>query len=339
VLRAFALPHVSLANGWSMTHDETHLCWRGVCSLVRVTFLAVAAGYGCGQAPSSLFSSAGGNDGVASGSANSAGFQATGASGSASALGGSASGGAGNQSSGGGASSGGASAGAPSAGAAGNAPSAGAANSGGDASGGGGGLLSGMAGSGGASGPSACDGKLVMPPALIADFEQGVAGWYGYIGNLAAPVVSTEPGAAMTAYAARFSGGMAKISGMYFPMPCRDVSEFDGMSFWGRSETPSAVRFLAVIPKTDPTAGIGDCDAATMTCSDHPGKPFTFGPDWTLYHAAWSELKQLGFGAPASFDNVINAVLWINDGAVDHFNFSIDEVTFYTGTPPTPPTP
>jgi hypothetical protein len=314
-----------------MTHDETELCWRGIRNLGRLTFLALAAGYGCGQAPTGLFSSAGGNDGVGSGSSNSAGFQSAGASGSASTLGGSANGGTGDASSGG-ASTGGASAGAPAAGAAGNASSAGAANSGGDASGGAGGM-------GGAPAPSACGGKLVMPPALIADFEQGVAGWYGYIGNTAAPVVSTAPGADNTAQAARFSGGMAKISGMYFPMPCRDVSQFDGISFWGRSETPSAVRFLAVIPKTDPTVGIGDCDAATMTCSDHPGKPFTFGPDWTLYHAAWSELKQLGFGAPATFDNVINAVLWINDGAVDHFNFSIDEVAFYSGAPPTPPIP
>jgi hypothetical protein len=319
-----------------MTHDETQLCWRGIRNLRRLTFVALAAGYGCGQAPTGLFSSTGGNDGVGSGSSNSAGSQAAGESGSASALGGSANGGAGNASSGG--ASIGASAGAPSAGAAGNASSAGAANSGGDASGGAGGM-GGMGGMGGAPALSACDGKLVMPPALIADFEQGVAGWYGYIGNTAAPVVSTDPGADNTAHAARFSGGMAKISGMYFPMPCRDVSQFDGISFWGRSETPSAVRFLAVIPKTDPTVGIGDCDAATMTCSDHPGKPFTFGPDWTLYHAAWSELKQLGFGAPATFDNVINAVLWINDGAVDHFDFSIDEVTFYTGAPPTPPIP
>jgi hypothetical protein len=309
-----------------MTHDETELCWRGIRNLVGVTCLAVAAGYGCGQAPTGLFSSAGGNDGVGSGFSSSAGFQAGGASGSASALGGSANAGVGNA----------AGAGAPSAGASGNAPSAGAANNGGDASGGAGGIPSGTGGSGGAPAPSACDGKLVMPPALIADFEQGVAGWYGYIGNMPAPVVSTDPGADNTAQAARFSGGVAKISGMYFPMPCRDVSQFDGISFWGRSETPSAVRFLAVIPKTDPTAGIGDCDPATMTCSDHPGKPFTFGPDWTLYHAAWSELMQLGFGAPASFDNVINAVLWINDGAVDHFNFSIDQVTFYTGAPPTP---
>lgn len=309
-----------------MTHDETELCWRGIRNLVGVTCLAVAAGYGCGQAPTGLFSSAGGNDGVGSGFSSSAGFQAGGASGSASALGGSANAGVGNA----------AGAGAPSAGASGNAPSAGAANNGGDASGGAGGIPSGTGGSGGAPAPSACDGKLVMPPALIADFEQGVAGWYGYIGANPAPVMSEQPGAALTQHAAEFSGGAAKISGMYFPMACRDVSSFDGISFWGKSAATSAVRFLTVIPATDPTAGIGDCNAATMTCSDHPGKPLTFGPEWTLYHVAWSELMQLGFGSKASFAGVINALLWINDGPVDHFDFSIDEVNFYAGPLPTP---
>jgi hypothetical protein len=140
----------------------------------------------------------------------------------------------------------------------------------------------------------------------------------------------------MTAQAATFSGGAARISGMYFKMPCRDVSDFDGISFWGKSDGPSAVRFLAVIPATDPTPGIGDCNPATMTCSDHPGKPFNFGSDWVHYHAAWTELKQLGFGNKASFAGVINALLWINDGSVEHFSFSIDEISFYQGAPPSP---
>jgi hypothetical protein len=162
-----------------------------------------------------------------------------------------------------------------------------------------------------------------------------VAGWFGYIGGAAAPVVSSEPGANMTDHAATFAGGAAKISGMYNPMPCRDVSGFDGISFWGKSETTAAIRFLAVIPKTDPTANIGDCTPATMTCSDHPGKAFTFGPQWALYHANWAELKQLGFGTKASFGGVVNALLWINDGMVEHFDFSIDEISFYQGAPPT----
>ncbi len=309
-----------------MTHDETPLHPRFVCKLVLAASLVLGSGFGCSQAPGALFSTQGGAD-----TANSAGFPASGDTGGMlSTSGGETSGGS-NPVGAGGATSVAGAVNQPSAGAAGSAPSA-AGSNGGGAENGGGGMLN---GTGGAA-PSACDGKLVTPPALVADFEQGVAGWYGYIGANPAPVTSEQPGAAQTEHAAEFSGGSAKISGMYFSMACRDVSSFDGISFWGKSATTSAVRFLAVIPQTDPTAGIGDCNPATMTCSDHPGEPFSFGPEWTLYHAAWSELKQLGFGSKASFSGVINALLWINDGPVDHFDFSIDEVNFYTGAPPAP---
>ena len=316
-----------------MTHHDTFPRWGFGINLPAALALALASGYGCGgQAPTSLFNSA---DSTVS--AGNAGGFLPGAGGSNSVAGSSpVAGGTGSS----GAVGAGGTAPAAGGGSAGGAPSAGASSggapSGGESSAGGGGDPSGNAGSGGAAAPSACDGKLVTPPALVADFEQGVAGWFGYIGNNPAPVVGTDPGAAMTQHAARFTGGAAKISGMYFQMPCRNVSDFDGISFWGRSEGMATVRFLAVIPKTDPTADIGDCNPALMTCSDHPGKPFDFGTEWTHYHAAWSELKQLGFGAKASFADVINALLWINDGQVQHFDFSIDEVTFYKGAPPAP---
>ncbi|HWZ93356.1 MAG TPA: hypothetical protein VNW92_31065 [Polyangiaceae bacterium] len=306
-----------------MTQDETSVCARFVRKLPALAFLTLASGYGCGSpAPTGLF--------AGSSELGNAGGAVLGSGGSGTA-GGSSDGGSGLVGGGGG--GGVAALGGGSSGGAGGALSAGAPN-GGSSSGGvsAGGVSAG--GGGGASEPSACDGKLVKPPALVADFEQGVAGWLGYMDNMAAPVTSSTPGAALTLHAATFSGGSAMISGMYFRMPCRDVSDFDGISFWGRSEGTSAVRFLAVIPKTDPNPG-GDC-AAPMKCSDHPGKPFSFGPEWVLYHAAWSELKQLGFGSMASFSGVINAVLWINDGPVDHFDFSIDQVSFYNGAAPTP---
>lgn len=315
-----------------MTHAETPLHPRFVCRLVLAAGFVLSSGFGCGQAPGALFSAQGG----AADTTNSAGFPASGDTGGALSTSGGGSGGSHPVGASGSSSVAGA-VNQPSAGAAGSAPSSAGANDGGAANGGaanGGG--GGIPNATGGSAPSACDGKLLTPPALVADFEQGVAGWYGYIGTSPAPITSEQPGAAQTEHAAEFSGGSAKISGMYFPMACRDVSSFDGISFWGKSATTSAVRFLAVIPQTDPTAGIGDCNAALMTCSDHPGKPFTFGPEWTFYHAAWSELKQLGFGSKASFSGVINALLWINDGPVDHFDFSIDEVNFYTGAPPAP---
>jgi hypothetical protein len=208
-------------------------------------------------------------------------------------------------------------------------------------------VLGGAGGAGGAGDPtvspasipaSACAGKLVDATSLIGDFEHGVTGWFGYVGQnnetvTSWPVLSTAPGAALSAHAATFRGGSASLSGMGHNLPCTDIWAFDGISFWAKSAASNNVRFLAVIPATDPTQGIGDCNPDFMTCSDHPGKLFTFSSDWRPYYAAWSELKQYGWGTKASWSNVINAVLWIDDGPVTDFDFSIDEVALYRGAP------
>jgi hypothetical protein len=187
--------------------------------------------------------------------------------------------------------------------------------------------------SGGAGGivhpPSVCDGQLVVPDLLIANFEDGVGGWTGYLGdNPLLPEIS-QPGADTTEHALRFKGGKASTSGVFHLLPCSDVSDFDGVQFWAKGKGGDMVRFLAVIPGTDPTPGVGDCDPNAGKCSDHPGKLFTFSASWQQYHASFAELKQYGWGIKASFDSVINAVLWINDGPVDNFDFAIDEVSLY----------
>ena len=195
----------------------------------------------------------------------------------------------------------------------------------------------GSLGAGGAGGapPSACDGKRAKAKAFIDDFEQGVTNnWFGYVDNSPAAVVGTAPGALGTHLGARFLGDKAEKSGMGHGMSCTDVSAFDGISFWAKSATGGPVRFLAAIPATDPSAGVGDCKPATMVCYDHPGKLFNFTGDWAHYSAAWSELAQYGWGTKATFNHVINTVLWINDGPVVTSDFSIDEVVLYKGEPP-----
>ncbi len=278
--------------------------------MAACALLAVA----CGSPSSTLFSSSG----IANGSAGQT------------ALAGSANGGS---DSGGGGASGG------DAGAGGNVDHAGAGNvAGSSAAGsaaagapesGGTGGTSGTAGSAPAQ-PSACDGKLVVPDAMIADFEAGVAGWSGYLGSNAVQVDTVHPGANDTDQALRFSGGNAATSGVFHRMLCTDVSGFDGIEFWAKGQDAgSHVRFLAVIPATDPIAGGGDCDGKAGQCSDHPGMLFTFNKQWELHRVAFADLKQYGWGAKASFNSVLNAVLWINDGPVQDFDFSIDEVTLY----------
>ena len=189
---------------------------------------------------------------------------------------------------------------------------------------------SGGAGAGGSPEPSACDGHTVNPDAQIANFEAGVDGWFGYFGDAPFGVDATQPGAAGTEHALRFAGGKAKTSGFFHLLPCSDLSSFDGIQFWARSSSADPVRFLAVIPATDPTPAVGDCREPPMKCSDHPGKVFTFSKEWQLYRAPFLELKQYGWGTKAKFAGVINAVLWINDGPVDGFDLSIDEVSLYS---------
>ncbi len=298
-----------------MTHDIP----RSPALLVALALLA-----GCGADPGTLFSSSG----VSTGGVSSAGRSAVAGSGGADVAAGSDNGGAsltggGGQieSSGAGGAAGAAAAGAAQGGSeSAGAPSAGMAGVAGGA---------GSAGAGGAPSPSACDGKTVIAAPLIADFEAGVAGWSGYLGSDPFGVQISQPGADSTEHALRFSGGNAKTSGVFQLLPCSDVSEFEGIQFWAKGKPSNNVRFLAVIPATDPTPGIGDCHEPEMKCSDHPGKVFTFGNNWQLYQASWAELKQYGWGTKASFASVLNAVLWINDGPVESFDFSIDQISLY----------
>jgi hypothetical protein len=190
---------------------------------------------------------------------------------------------------------------------------------------------------GGNGTPSACDGKITKPAALIADFEHGVVGWSSYMGNsgntVFGGVQNTQPGAATTAFAATFGGGKAETSGMFHTQYCSNVSGFDGVSFWAKGRGGDRVRFLAVVPATDPTSGFGDCNSATSVCSDHPGMPLRLTDQWQAYHVAWNELAQVGWGTPAKFAGILNAVLWINEGPVEEFEFSIDQVELYKGDP------
>ncbi len=266
---------------------------------------------GCGTPSSTLFSSSG----IANGSAGQTALAGSANGGSVTSNGGAS---AGDSDAGGSVDHGGVSNAAGSS-------AAGAAAAGAPAAGG----MSGTAGAPPAQ-PSACDGKLVVPDALIADFEDGVAGWSGYLGSNPAQVDIAHPGANNTGQALRFSGGNAATSGVFHRMLCSDVSGFDGIEFWAKGQDGgSHVRFLAVIPATDPIAGGGDCDGKAGQCSDHPGMLLMFNKQWELHRVAFADLKQYGWGAKASFNSVLNAVLWINDGPVQTFDFSIDEVALY----------
>jgi hypothetical protein len=179
-----------------------------------------------------------------------------------------------------------------------------------------------------------CKGKLVKASALIEDFEHGVNGWATYLDDQFGAPTSTAPGAALTGLAATFSGGQADISGLFKNLRCTDVSAFTGISFWAKGRGGDHVRFLAVIPATQPTTEGGDCDDASEVCWDHPGKLLVLSDHWQQYRVAWKDLEQYGWGTPATFGDVLSALLWINDGPVAAFEFSIDQVQLYTDDAP-----
>ena len=289
--------------------------WVGLVSLT-----------GCGPAPDSLFSASGFAGAGSTSSAGSAGIAGAthvtmaGAGGSASSE--HSSGVAGAAASQAGAPAGGSVAGSAAAGAAGS-----AAHAGGAAGDGAGGVVNALSVSG------VCKDKVVQAPAMLADFEQGVSGWSGYMGAQFGPLSSSAPGAALTGHAATFAGGAAQTSGMLRELHCTDVSAFDGISFYAKGRGGDKLRLATSIPATDPIADGGDCEEASSVCWDHPGKGFVLSSQWQQYHVAWSELEQHGWGSKVAFAGLVNALLWINDGPVDGFEFSIDQVKLYKGAP------
>ncbi len=107
---------------------------------------------------------------------------------------------------------------------------------------------------------------------------------------------------------------------------CDDVSAFDGISFWAKGRGDDHVRFLIAIPATDAKPGRGDCNPDQVKCNDHPGKALILSSDWAEYTVTWDELAQYGWGEPATFAGIANSLLWINDGPVQSFDFSVDDV-------------
>jgi hypothetical protein len=219
----------------------------------------------------------------------------------------------------------------------------------GGASGGTGGTSGGSSGSGGSAGsdggtepPSVCDGKGTRPLALgdakIDNFEEATIspGWSSFNDVMPTPnsfkIAQVAGGAVGTAHAGHYAGMGAKTAakggfgvGLIYnnaidvnaAIYCVDVSAFDGVAFWAN---PKA---------TDPTIGGGDCTAA---CYNHPFKSVTLdSADWKQYSVTFAEAS----GGSAKVKNVIQQLGWLSPDA--DWDFSIDEIQFYKGTPPAGP--
>jgi hypothetical protein len=110
---------------------------------------------------------------------------------------------------------------------------------------------------------------------------------------------------------------------------CVDVTAFDGVSFWAKAAdtTNNHISFNYVIPSMNPTgASHGDC---TTGCYNYPRKSISLTTTWTQYTVTFAEAT----GGGDTVKGVIQEIEFISSDS--NWNFSVDEIAFYKGTPPT----
>jgi hypothetical protein len=231
------------------------------------------------------------------------------------------------------------------------------------------GMSSGSASSGYPAQTGVCAGAgtrvLTNTPsdAFVDDFEEATglsAGWSAF--NDVTPtensfmLVLATPGAVGTAHSGHYAGVGAKTStmggfgvgliyntaidpaaGVY----CIDISAFDGVSFWAKSATAgSTISLNFVLPSTNATSmdsmgrpNGGDCvpNATNSNCYNHPRVTVTLTAGWAQYAVQFSQAG----GGSAKVANVVQELGWLSPDA--NWDFSLDEIAFYKGTPPSGP--
>jgi hypothetical protein len=225
----------------------------------------------------------------------------------------------------------------------------------GGATGAGGSTGSGGSGTGGTgTGKSVCDGtgtRLLMDP-FVDNFETGTApkdGWSTF--NDVTPMNSIKllldaTGAVGTAHSGHYAGmgaktpmmmgfgvgliynaAIDKTNGIY----CINIANYDGITFWAKAATAGLkVDVNFVVPETNAVADGGDC--VNPGCYNHPRKTITLTAAWAQYSVAFADAG----GGSAKVTTRIQELGWLTPYTAD-WDYSIDEIQFYKGTPPTGP--
>jgi hypothetical protein len=200
--------------------------------------------------------------------------------------------------------------------------------------------------------------------AFVDDFEEttGISpGWSAF--NDVTPTENSfmlmleMPGAVGTAHAGHYAGTGAKTAtmggfgvGLIYNVAidptagvyCIDISAFDGVSFWAKAATAaSTVSLNFVLPSTNAVSTVGDAgvqnggdcvpNATNSNCYNHPRVTVTLTTSWAQYAVQFSQ----GAGGSAKVANVIQELGWLSPDA--SWDFSLDEIAFYKGTPPAGP--
>jgi hypothetical protein len=221
-----------------------------------------------------------------------------------------------------------------------------------------GGTIGGGGMDGGTGVPSVCDGTGTRPLTLtdtkIDNFEGATLdpGWYSFNDVMPMPdsfkLMIQAGGAATTAHSGHYAGMGAKTPlmmgygvGASFNLAidktamiyCVDISVFDGVTFWAKAaKAGSKIALNYVLPQTNKMKDGGDCPDASTNCYRHPQKSVTLTTDWAQYSVTFAEAT----GGTAKVTNRIQELVFISSDA--DWDFSIDEIQYYKGTPPVGPT-
>jgi hypothetical protein len=196
-----------------------------------------------------------------------------------------------------------------------------------------------------------------MADAFIDDFEEATIspGWSSFSDvkpkqNLF-PIKQVDGGAVGTAHSGRYAGTGALTVGMggvgvgtvyntaIHPAShiyCVDISAFDGVAFWAKAaKAGSTISLNFVLPQTNMVsmdamgrAKGGDC---TMNCYNHPFVSVTLSADWAHFAVNFADAG----GSKSKVGSVIQELAWLTPDS--SWDFSLDEIAFYQGTPPTGP--
>jgi hypothetical protein len=209
-------------------------------------------------------------------------------------------------------------------------------------------------GGSGPSVPSVCDGTatriLALDQGKVDNFEDASLspGWSPFNDVMPTPnsfkMIQESGGAISTAHFGHYAGTGARTpvmggygvgviynvaidqtAGIY----CIDISAFDGVTFWARAATAGAkVGLNFVVPQTNAKVDGGDC----MTgCFLHPSRTITLTTQWAQYSVTFAEAS----GGTARVTNRLQELGWLSPDS--NWDFSLDEIQFYKGTPPTTP--
>ncbi len=99
---------------------------------------------------------------------------------------------------------------------------------------------------------------------------------------------------------------------------------FSGITFFAKASGSLALRVNVSTAATDPVGAI--CSGAK--CNDHFGSSITLSTTWTAYTLAFKDIKQQGWGTPATFDATKLIGLQFQVDKSTTFDFWVDDVAF-----------